>query len=140
MTFLLRAAAALSLVIAAACQPVPQGGSCEANPSACAASNFIAVEMAKDIGTDFGGGLVLRNVQAAGTDVVVDLGVPIPAAPLEAVQKRAVHELLTQAFASGFCSDPEVEEVFDLGVLFQVRSFGADDALIGVSRLTSCGE
>jgi len=127
------------LFLTAGCvAPTPQAVPCT-QPEACLMSEFMAAELGGDIGREIGDGVVVRNVQAAGALLVFDLGLPIPAGPLEDVQKRVVHEAAAAGFVAGFCGNPEAETVFQFGNQFQLRSFGSDDALIGASTLQSCG-
>lgn len=132
-------AALVALTFAAACMdPQPRAEDCT-QAEACLVSQIMAAELQSDVGTDVGGGVILRNVQAAGSLVVIDLSLPIPAAPLEDVQKRLVHTAASQSFTTGFCSNPDSEEVFQFGNAYQLRSFGNDGVLIGASTLRSCG-
>ena len=70
--------------------------------------------------------------------LVLDLALPIPAAPLDEVQKRILHQTATQSFVVGFCSAADAQEVFQFGNTFQLRSLGSDDVIIGASTLQSC--
>lgn len=127
----------IGLSVLAACVAPPPSEPC-AQAEACQVSQLIVQDMRRDVGRDFGGGLVLRNVEVAGSLVVMDLEIPIPARSLEEVQKRALHSVAAQGFVDGFCGDPDSEEVFMFGNAFQMRSFGNDGGLIGASTIRSC--
>ncbi len=124
--------------LAACMEPTPRAEACR-TPEACQIAQLMVAEMQSDVGRDFGGGVVMRGISAAGSLVVFDLGLPIPAAGLEEVQKRALHSVAADGFAEGFCDDPDANDVFQFGNAYQVRSFGNDGALIGASTLRSCG-
>lgn len=102
-------------------------------------SQIMVEGLSPDIGADFGGGITLRNVQAAGALVVFDLQLPIPGASLEDVQKRALHEVGSQSFVSGFCEDSDASDIFQFGNAYQVRTVGNDGTMFGASTLRSCG-
>lgn len=133
-----RVALLLGFGLLAACTEMPQAEPCQ-RPEACQVASLMAAGMSSEIGTDYGGGIVLRNVQAAGSLVVVDLEVPIPGNQLEEVQKRAVHELAVEGFVIGLCGDPDSEEIFMYGNAYQMRTLGNDGALMGASTVRSCG-
>ena len=135
----LRVLGLLSVLFVVACEDVQPSGSCDTHPAACPAATLIAAGLSERVGEDFGGGLIFRGVSNAGTIVVVDMELPIPGAGLEDIQKRALHDLMVQSFAQGFCAGSEAQDLFDLGMTFRVRSFGNDDRLMGSSRLQSCG-
>jgi len=130
-----------TLAVLSACMTVPQSRPCT-TAEACLVSEIIATDMGKDIGKDFGGGVLLSNVQAAGSLVVVDIQMPLPVANLETVQKRALHEVNVQSFVAGFCRpmlEEGAEDIFQFGNAFQVRTVGSDGALAGASTIESCG-
>ncbi|MBU2993928.1 hypothetical protein Q4555_11155 [Octadecabacter sp. 1_MG-2023] len=103
-------------------------------------SGLMVQGMAPAIGQDFGGGVTLGNVQAAGALVVFDLKLPIGAAGLETVQKRALHDVASQGFVTGFCNKASGDaDVFQFGNAYQVRTVGSDGIVIGASTLRSCG-
>ena len=128
----------LVLPFLVACAEVPQSEPCQ-TPEACFMSEFMVQGLSPSIGQDFGGGVTLRNVQAAGSLVVLDLQLPIAGADLEDVQKRVLHDVASQAFVDGFCEDSNNDEVFQFGNAYQVRSVGNDGVLMGASTVRSCG-
>ncbi|MCF2905450.1 hypothetical protein L0666_10655 [Octadecabacter sp. CECT 8868] len=139
MAIIVRILSVLGLTVLVSCTTVPQTEPCQ-SPEACLMSGLMVQGMAPSIGEDFGGGVTLSNVQAAGALVVFDLKLPIGGAGLETVQKRILHDVASQGFVNGFCGQASGEaDVFQFGNAYQIRTVGSDGIVIGASTLRSCG-
>lgn len=125
------------LSLLSACMTAPTAQPC-ATPLACEVAQLIAADMQGQAGRDLGGGVYISQVQAAGSLVVTDMVLPIAASGLAPIQKQIAHDLATRSFVAGFCSEEDVQQVFGLGNAYQLRTFGADGASMGVSTLRSC--
>lgn len=137
MTFFYRLLAALTLTVLAACTNVPQSEPCP-NPDACTLAELMVQGFGPSIGEDFGGGVILANVTAAGSLVVIDIQVPLPGAGMEDVQRRTLHDVTSQGFVQGFCSDAEAQDLFSFGNAYQIRTLGTDGVVLGASTIRSC--
>lgn len=129
---------ATGFVLLAACDPVAQGDASCDTPRACEATRIIAAELRKDIGKDFGGGVVLRNAQPLGQALVVDMTLPLTQAEFSTPKGRAVTRTFGRSFAKGFCGGASASDFFKLGATLRPRGFSRDGKLVIDQIVQSC--
>ena len=129
--------AVLALGAVAACTPQPTG-TCS-NPTACAIVQGTAGFLQSDIGTDYGAGVILRDVRAVGQTLLVDVGLPLPASAFSQPLGKGVLSSFATSFASSFCKGPNAGEFFELGSDIRLRGFSNDRTLVSNQVIKSCG-
>ena len=122
----------------AACDPVPQGDtSCE-SAYACEVVGIMAKTIRADIGTDFGGGVVLRNIRALGQVLVMDVSLPFSNAALAEPAGQDFLGDFAGNLAGGFCSVKSAQKFFDSGGKLRARGFSTDNTLVADKIVVSC--
>lgn len=135
----LRACAPLLLVGAlAACDPQPVGDTSCRSEFGCEIIKLTAQDMKRDIGENYGGGVILRNAQALGQTLVVDLTLPLTAAAFREPVGQGLLKKFAPEFAGGFCEGEYADDFFDVGNKVRVRGFSKDSQLVADSVITSC--
>lgn len=130
---------ALALMMVAACDPVPVGDTTCESALACEVVQLTAKEVRRDIGKDYGGGVVLRNARALGQTLVVDASLPLSAAALKEPAGKNLIGILGKSFAKGFCEGDSGGRFFALGATVRIRGFSRDNVLVADQIVRSCG-
>lgn len=123
----------------AACDPVPTGDATCNSALGCELIALTAKEMRRDIGKDFGSGVVLRNARSLGQTLVVDMSLPLSGAAFKEPMGQSILKTIGKSFAGGFCEGRYSDEFFQMGNTVRVRGFSNDNQLVADQVIRSCG-